>query len=147
MALIVLDSNILIYSADASSPFNERAKEWLEGLFSGSDRVGLPWVTVWSFLRITTNHRLFNHPLSVEAAETVVSDWLSHPSCLVIEPGPRHFQILFELVNRYQAAGPLLSDAVLAALALEHGGRLASTDRDFARFEKLNWLNPLEQFR
>jgi len=143
MALIIVDSNILIYSVNSTSPFHVKAKDWLEGLFSGSDRVGLPWVSVWSFVRITTNHRLFKRPLSVDAARTVVSDWVSHPSCLMIEPGVRHFQILFDLVSKYQAAGPLLSDAVVAALALEHGGRLASTDQDFARFAVLDWINPI----
>jgi toxin-antitoxin system PIN domain toxin len=141
--LTVLDSNILLYAWNRDDPNHEKIKPWLESLLRSQDWVGLPWITLWTFLRLTTNSRLYSSPLSPERAFEIISEWIQLPNVVIIEPGLLHPEILQRLVIEGQATGPLLSDAVLAALAMEQGATLASTDRDFSRFPGLSWINPL----
>ncbi len=98
---------------------------------------------MWAFLRIGTNPRVFERPLSTSEAEAAVSSWLAQPTAGVLEPGERHWEILRKVVREGQATGPLVMDAVIAAIALEHGAMLCTTDRDFSRFTGLRWTNPL----
>jgi toxin-antitoxin system PIN domain toxin len=141
--VIILDANILVYAHNADAPEHARARRWLEELFARPEQVGLPWPTLWAYLRILTNRRL---PSAVPAplAFQAIRNMLARPRATTVEPGPRHAAILEEMVVEGQAAGPLITDAVLAALAIEHGATLASTDRDFARFTGLRWINPLK---
>ena len=101
------------------------------------------WLTLWAFLRISTHPRVFERPLTTEEAAGAISSWLAQPNAGILEPGDRHWTILQELMREGQVAGPLIMDAVLAALAIEHGATLQTTDRDFARFPGLEWTNPL----
>lgn len=140
--MIVLDVNILIYAHNADAPEHARSRRWLEELFTQREQVGLPWPTLWAYLRILTNRRL-PFPVPAAAAFEAIRNILAHPRATTVAPGPRHAAILEDLVIHGQASGPLVSDAVLAALAIEHGASLASTDRDFARFASLRWINPL----
>lgn len=142
--MMLVDANLLLYAYDPRSPRHQEAKSWLEAAFAGDDLVRIAWLTIWAFLRITTSARVFEHPLSIEEARHIVSRWLEQPSAGVLEPGERHWEILCRLAIQGQTAGPLVMDAVLAAIAIEHGARLQTTDRDFARFEGLDWTNPLE---
>lgn len=141
--MIIIDSNILLYAANLAASEHERASAWLEQALV-AERIGLPWVSLWSFLRIATNARLFPRPIPAREAFKEVRAWLELPSVTVVQPGPHHAEILEKLVTESQAAGPLVSDAVLAALAMEYGAVLASTDNDFRRFPTLRWINPLE---
>ena len=141
--MTILDSNILLHAWNRDDPNHERIKPWLERLFGSEDWVGLPWITLWTFLRLTTNSRLYTRPLSPDRAFEIVTEWIQLPNVVVVHPGPLHREILKRVVVKGQATGPLLSDAVLAALAIEQGARLASTDRDFTRFLGLSWMNPL----
>lgn len=141
--MTVLDANLLLYAYNADAPEHQRARVWLTSLLASPEWVGIPWLTLWAFLRISTNPRLFPRPLRAEEAFQIVRGWLGLPRVRVIEPGPRHLELLERLVRENQAAGALLMDAALAALALEQGGVLASTDRDFSRFAGLGWVNPL----
>jgi uncharacterized protein len=145
--MILLDANILLYAYNADAPQQPAAAEWLEQLWRGPETIGLPWVTIWAFLRISGNPRLWNRPLPAEQAFGIVRGWLAGDGVHVIQPGERHADILERLVVESQASGSLLTDAVLAALAIEHGATLASTDRDFSRFAGLRWVNPLAQPR
>ncbi len=104
----------------------------------------LAWVTVWAFLRIATNPAVFANPLSTAEAAAAVAAWLEQPSAGMLEPADRRWEILEDLLGRAQARGPLVMDAVLAALAIEHGATLQTTDRDFSRFPGLRWENPLQ---
>jgi toxin-antitoxin system PIN domain toxin len=106
--------------------------------------VGLPWATVWAFLRISTNARVWPKPISVEDAFAAIHDWVNLPNLVIIHPGARCLELLEKLVREDNASGLLVSDAALAALAIENGAALASTDRDFSRFRGLRWINPLE---
>ena len=112
-------------------------------MLSGPDLVRFAWLTLWAFLRIVTNPRAFERPLSAAEAEAAISAWLAQPVAGIVEPGERHWEILRSLVRDGQAAGPLVMDTVLAAIALEHGATVCTTDRDFSRFPGIQWMNPL----
>lgn len=142
--MILVDANLLLYAYHPRAPEHERSREWLESVLSGPDLVRFAWVTLWAFLRIGTSPRVFERPLTVTEAEAIVSSWLDRPGAGIIEPGERHWQILGGLLREGQTTGPLVMDAALAAIALEHGATLCTTDRDFARFPGLKWTNPLE---
>jgi toxin-antitoxin system PIN domain toxin len=140
----ILDANILIYAYNADAPQHRKAREWLERLFVRPDMVGAAWITLWAFLRIATNARAWPKPLSVHDAFGAIHQWFERPNMAIIHPGPRHMELLEELVREGNAPGPLVSDAALAAIAIENGATLASTDRDFSRFRHLRWINPLD---
>jgi uncharacterized protein len=141
--LIVVDSNLLIYAYDTDSPHNASSRAWLEKTFSGSEAVGLTWQTVCAFLRVVTNRRLLRSYRPMQEALQVVNEWLEQPNVRVLTPGDRYWELLRRTILDAGASGPLVSDAELASLTIEHGGVLHSADRDFARFPGLRWVNPL----
>ena len=140
---MLLDANLLLYAVDRSSRFHETAADWLTEQLNGPVRVGIPWQSLVAFLRISTHPRAAGSPLTPDDALGYVEDWLTADSVWTPVPGPRHGELLADLVQRYQLRGNLISDAHLAALALEHGLPLVSADSDFARFTDLRWINPL----
>lgn len=140
--MIILDANILFYGYSTGAPEYQRARTCVEGLFSGSELVGMPWQTIAAFLRISTNPRLPGARPAREAAEEV-EDWLQQPNVRVVVPGDDHWRLLGKMIFEGQAYGPMVSDAQIAALTIEQGGTLYTTDRDFARFPGLRWVNPL----
>jgi toxin-antitoxin system PIN domain toxin len=142
--MIVLDANLLVYAYNADAPQHRAVTQWLKRLFQGSEAVALPWVTAWAFLRVSTNSRIWTNPRPATEAFGFLRDWLAQPGVFPLEPGPRHVEILERLVSDYGATGPLMTDATLAALAIENGASVASTDQDFRRFPELRWINPLE---
>jgi hypothetical protein len=143
--MIVIDANLLLYASDTASVHHQASRQWLENTLSGSEPVGLAWVAVFAFLRVGTNPRLRKDAFTVEEAAAIVAGWLTRPTITLLNPGERHWEILRDLMTRGQARGPLVTDAHLAALAIEHGATLATTDRDFARFPGLKFFNPLDK--
>lgn len=141
--MIVLDANILLYAYDSSAGMHRAACAWVEDVFTNGEMVGLPWQTIGAFLRISTNRGLPGARLSVEEATDVVDQWLEQPHVRVLAPGESHWGLLRQMIRDGQAAGPLATDARLAAITIEYGGVLHTTDRDFARFPGLRWKNPL----
>jgi hypothetical protein len=141
--MILVDANLLIYAVNKDAPLHRRAKSWLEDTISGTETVGLSWNVLLAFLRLTTRAGMFRTPLSVETAFDLVDAWLSQPAVIAVEPTARHLRILRDLLLPVGTGGNLTSDAHLAALAIEHGAELCSTDSDFARFPRLRWRNPL----
>ena len=141
--MIVVDVNLLIYAVNEDAPDHRESKAWLEAAISGTETVGLPWIVLLAFLRLTTRAGLFRSPLTANAAFDLVDAWLQQPSVVVPEPTSRHLQTMRDLVSPLGTGGNLTSDAYLAALAIEHGAELCSTDNDFARFGRLRWRNPL----
>ena len=142
--MILVDANLLLYAYDPASPQHVAARHWFEATVSRQEPVGLAWVTLLAFVRIGTSPRALEHPLSLAEAEAIVSDWLDRPTVTLLNPGERHWPILRGLMIRGQVRGALVMDAHLAALAIEHGAELATTDRDFARFPGLKFFNPLD---
>jgi toxin-antitoxin system PIN domain toxin len=141
--MILIDANLLLYAYMAKSEQYAAAREWLEQTLSDPFPVRLAWVTILAFLRVITDSRLSGTPFRMEEASSVVDDWLRRPNVDILPPGERHWEILRELLKTAQVRGPLTSDAHLAALAVEHGATLCSTDRDFTRFPGLRLLNPI----
>jgi len=140
---MLIDANLLLYAVDRTSPFHQVASGWLTDQFNGPRRVGLPWQSLVAFLRISTNPRAYTSPLTVDEAMGILDDWLALDVVWTPTPGSQHSQLLTGLVRRHQLQGNMISDAHLAALALEHGLTLCSADTDFARFPELGWVNPL----
>src|SRR5262245_41122500 len=141
--MILVDANLLLHAYNVRSRDHEASRAWLEEVLSGPQLVRFGWLTVWAFLRIATNPRVFERPLTVDEAVDIAGSWLEQSTVGVLEPGERHWELLQDLTRRGQASGPLVMDAVLAALAIEHGATLCTTDRDFTRFPGLTWVNPL----
>lgn len=142
--MILPDVNLLIYAVDVEAPMHRRAKQWLEQVLSDPQTVAISWSTVLAFMRLTTSRRMYRAPLPIEVALNTVGTWLAHPSVTLVHPGPKHFSILRELLMEVGTGGNLTSDAHLAALAIEHGAELCSSDYNFGRFPRLKWSNPLE---
>ena len=140
--MILLDANLLLYAHDAGSPVHERARDWLEGALS-SEEVGISLTTLLAFIRIGTSPAVFDRPMTVPEATEVVSGWLQRPNVGIVQPTRRHWKLLAELARTGQARGPLFMDAHLAALAIEHGATLCTSDRDFSRFPGLRLEDPL----
>ena len=141
--MILIDANLLIYAHVHGQPQHARARQWLDETLNTAPRVGLPWASILAFVRIVTNPRVFTHPESVSNAWTQVKSWLSVDSVWIPLPGERHARLLEPLLEHASSGGNLISDAHVAALALEHGLTICSTDTDFARFPGLAWKNPL----
>ena len=141
--MILPDVNLLIYAYDAAAPLHDAARRWWEAALSGEEAVALPWVTVLGFARISTKRTAFEEPLSVDEVVHHVQAWLAQPHVRIVQPGHRHPDLLFGFLRALGTAGNLTTDAHLAALAVEHGCTLCSTDTDFARFPGLDWRNPL----
>lgn len=141
--MIIPDLNLLLYACDSSSRFHPAALAWWRSCLTGTEPVGLPRVVLFGFVRLTTSGRVFRQPMTpVEAAEHVWL-WLEQPPVQLLEGGPDHVGKVLELLAGLGTAGNLVTDAQLAALALDHDAVLHTTDADFTRFPGLRWFNPL----
>jgi uncharacterized protein len=138
----LLDANILLYAYDSDSPQHTACRAWLEAAFNAEETVALPWQTSLAFVRIATNPRAVRRPLTASEACDIVGSWLLRPNVVILAAGERFWEIFKAQMLEAQVSGPLVTDTALAALALEHGATICSTDRDFRRFEGLKLLNP-----
>ena len=143
--MILLDANLLIYAHVSSFAQHARARGWLDGQLSGSGPVGMPWPSLLGFLRIVTNPRVFERPEPISDAWQQVAAWLDSEVAWIPLPTERHRDVLASLLAATGAQANLIPDAHMAALAIEHGLLLCSTDGDFARFPDLRWQNPLQR--
>ncbi len=134
--MILIDANLLIYAVNTDAPQHAVAHSWVEKVLSQESRVGLAWIVLLAFLRITTKRGIFEQPLSPEQARKFVDDWLRLPIVRTVSPGPNHWPILRNLLVTSGMAGNLTSDAHLAALAIEQGYRIATSDHDFRRLPR-----------
>ena len=141
--LKVLDVNLLLYAVNRDSAHHATCRLWLERMLSSEEPVALPWAVLLGFLRLSTSPRILPDPLHPGQALEVIEGWLAQPSVLALAPGPDHWRILRTLIEETGTAGNLTTDAHLAALAIENGAELCSTDTDFAWFPRLRWTNPV----
>jgi toxin-antitoxin system PIN domain toxin len=141
----IVDVNVLIYAINRDAPSHAQMKRWWEEALVDVEPIGLAWAVILGFLRIVTNPRVMPRPLSSEQAVSLVEEWLQLPGLCIVEPGEGHWDILKELFGELGTAANLTSDAHLAAIAIENGARLYSTDNDFSRFPKLRWVNPIRR--
>jgi len=143
--VILVDANLLLYAVLSEFPQHLQAREWLDGQLNGHARVGLPWLSLLAFLRVATSPRLFSSPMAMSDAWQRVDRWLALGNVWSPPPSERHAAIFGRFCRSSANSPRLVSDAHLAALAIEHGLTLCSTDGDFARFTGLRWENPLER--
>jgi toxin-antitoxin system PIN domain toxin len=141
--VILPDVNLLIHAYNRDSPLHATASRWWENLLGGTEHVGLAWVAILGFIRISTHRQVLVNPLPVDRACAEARAWLEQPYVSVLHPGERHAEVLFALLRALGTGGNLTTDAHLAALAIEHQAELHSTDADFGRFSGLRWRNPL----
>jgi toxin-antitoxin system PIN domain toxin len=141
--LILPDVNLLLHAYNSGSPVHSPARAWWERLMNGTQPVGLSWAAILGFIRISTHRQILENPLPVASACAHARSWIGQPCAMILDPGPRHAEILFGLLESVGTAGNLTTDAHFAALAIEHQAELHSTDADFARFQGLIWINPL----
>ena len=141
--MIVPDVNLLVYAYNEDAPFHDAAKAWWERCLSGNEPVGLPWIVIVGFARVMSNRRVLVAPMAVEETMDHCRDWLRQPNVQILNPGPSHLDVLSSLVHGPAIGSSLVTDAHLAALAIEHQSELHSNDADFARFSGLRWRNPV----
>lgn len=141
--MILIDANLLIYAVNSDAPRHPTARAWLDETLSGATPVGLPWVCVLAFLRITTSPRVFARPIPADAAIDQMEEWLDQPYVDAIAPGERHWPILGNLLRTSGMAGNLTTDAHVAAMAIERGAAVYSADYDFKRFPGVQHVDPL----
>lgn len=137
--MILVDANVLLYAYDRTSPRHGPARRWLEEALSGDEQIRLPLMTLVAFLRISTNPTVYRRPLRPSRALAILVSWMARPNVSIASPSERHWSILGEVAAKGQARGPMLMDAHLAALTIEHGATLVTTDRDFGRFPGLRF--------
>ncbi len=141
--MILVDANILLYAEDELSPHHDKARAWWDAALSGISPVCLCWTVLGAFIRIGTNPRVFEQPLSLDQAMSRVQSWMNQPCTRIVNPTERHWAVFQQMLRQGQAVANLVTDAHLAALAIEHGCELISTDSDFSRFTGIKWRNPL----
>ncbi len=141
--MILVDANLLVYAGNRAAPEHDAAVQWLDRQLSGTARVGLPWPSLLSFIRLVSNPAILRSPVSPAEAWRQVEDWLSADAAWTPLPTSRHAAILGGLLQPRLITSRLVPDAHLAALAIEHGLTLCTTDGDFSRFPGLKWQNPL----
>jgi len=140
---MLVDANLLIYSVHLGSPQQPAASAWLRSVLSGSARVGIPWLSIGAFLRISTNPRAFERPLSPSTAWNVVESWLATEVVWIPGPTSRHAAVVGRLVGAHDVRGDDVTDALLVAIAIEHGLIIQSADRGFAKFDEVRSVNPI----
>ena len=142
--MILVDAHILLYAEDATSLHHGPAREWWDAQLSGSSPVCLSWTVINAFIRVGTSPRVFDRPLSLHQALASVQSWMDQPCTRWVNPTADHWAVFQKMMLRGQASANLVTDAHLAALAVEYGCELMSTDADFSRFPGLRWRNPLK---
>lgn len=142
--MIIPDVNLLLYANIDAFPQHKGARAWLEGILNGTQAVGLPTVSIFGFIRVVTNPRVFETPIAVDDAINRVEVWLEQPHVTQLTAGARHLSIAFGLLRTLGATRNLTTDAQLAAHAIENQAELHSNDADFARFPGVRWVNPLQ---
>lgn len=143
--MILLDANLLVYAYDARSLHHAKAKQWLNDHLNAGTKIGIPWLSAWAFIRISTNPRIQQEALSAGEALEILAELRESPFVVMVDPGRRHAEVLLQQMLSAQIRGPETTDAVLAAIAIEQGAQLASTDAVFRRFPGLDWVNPLAE--
>lgn len=141
--MIVPDLNLLVYATNLDAPLHEAARRWWEDCLRGDEAVGLAWVVLLGFVRLTTRQGILPSPLTFEQAAGLVDEWLDQPPTVIIHPGDQHWRIIKELLVPLGSAANLTSDAHLAAMAIEQRATLHSADGDFGRFPGLRYVNPV----
>lgn len=143
----LVDANVLLYAVNESAEDHDLARRWLSTALGGVEGVGFAWVVILAFLRLATHRAAFARPLSVGQAALATRQWLEAPASVIVSPGPRHLDLLGGLLGGSGSAGNLVTDAHLAALAIEHEATVVTFDTDFQRFPRIRTVRPGEEPR
>lgn len=143
--MIVPDINLLLYAEINAFPQHAAAKCWWEEVLAGDLQVGLPAISLFGFIRLATNRRVFTRPMAVADALGWVDAWLERPMVMFLRPGAQYLSIAFQLLRQVGTGANLTTDVQIAAHAIEHNGEVHSNDGDFARFSGLRWIDPLAE--
>ncbi len=138
----IVDANVLLYAVNAADPKHHRSRQWLDEALNGQAPVGFAWLVLTAFLRLSTNPGLFPRPLTLREACDTMRAWLAQPPSVVVGPTTRHADVLCALLSPLGTAANLVSDAHLAALAIEHDATVTTFDNDFGRFPGVRWEQP-----
>lgn len=141
--MILVDINLLVYAHNEASRFHQKAKQWWMERLAGDQPIALCWASLTGFVRIVSHPGIQTDPVSIEEAFAMADAWIEHPNVYWVHPGPRHYSLFRSLLTMAGVGGNLVTDAHLAALAIEHQCELHSNDTDFAAFSGLRWVNPL----
>lgn len=141
--MILVDANLLVYAHNEAAPEHAIARPWFERALNETSRVGVPWTVSLAFVRIVSNPAIVRDAIRPAAAWEYVREWLQRENVWVPQPGPDHVGILGSLLKDGRITSRMVPDAHLAALAIEHGLTVCSTDGDFAKFPGVRWDNPL----
>lgn len=140
----LVDANVLLYAVNADSRHHDASRDWLDGALSGGDRVGFTTLVLTAYVRLTTKPGVLPRPLTVSQALGSVRAWLATDFSVLLHPGPRHLDLMTEILEEVGTGGNLVNDAVLGAIAREHRGTVVSWDNDFARLPGVRWARPVD---
>jgi toxin-antitoxin system PIN domain toxin len=140
--VVFVDANVLLYAVNEDAEHHRPARSWLDATLAGLEPVGFAWIVLLAFLRLSTRPGLFPNPLTLDQAASTMRLWLAAPAAVQPAPTHRHLDLMHSLLQTVGTAANHVSDAHLAALAIEHGGRIVSFDNDFSRFPGLHWERP-----
>ncbi|MBI2325603.1 MAG: type II toxin-antitoxin system VapC family toxin [Chloroflexi bacterium] len=141
--MILVDVNVLLYAHREEFPDHQAYRDWLTAAMNGEAAYGMSELVLSSFIRIITNAKVFRPPTPLGQAIEAANVLRTHPSSIPVAPGPMHWDIFMRLCRETGAKGSHVTDAYLAALAIEAGAEWITTDRDFSRFPGLRWRHPL----
>ncbi len=140
--MMIVDANVLLYAMSAPSEHHRTSRSWLDDALNGTESVGLPWLSIVAFVRLSTLRTVLPVPLTPDESFGVVESWLAQPPAVLLEPGPNHLATMRRLIAAMGRAGNLVNDAHLAALALEYDGEVVTFDSDLGRFPGVRWRTP-----
>lgn len=142
--MLLLDVNVCVYALRADSVEHTAYRDWVTQALSGEEPVGMSELVLSGVVRLTTNHRVFREPSAIGQALDACAVLRSAPAAVLLRPGPRHWSIFETLCSAVGAKANTVADAYHAALAVENGATLVTTDRGFAQFPGLRWRRPFE---
>lgn len=144
IALLLPDVNVLLHSHRRSTPESEAVQEWFVDAVNSRRAIALSDQVIAGFVRVATNPKAYHPPTPLSKAIEFVDGLITQPNCTIVGSGPLHWEILRETLMTADARGNLVTDANIAALAIEYGFTIITRDRDFARFDNIRWLDPLD---
>lgn len=142
--MILVDLTLLLAAVNTRAPMHKAARQWWEEKLNAEERIGLSWLVILGFIRLTTHPKILPEPLLLADAIALVDGWLARPNVQIVQVTQQHWNILQNMLHAVGHGAALTMDAHLACLAIEHDAEIATADEDFSHFPGLKWRNPLK---